>query len=145
MDFRFKLKKIKPLLTITQHELVGIDFSGNNLKLAHIRSSRTKSEVVNLLSKDISGLTDEQIAKIIISLFGELKLKNPDIISIIPSPLVITKNIEIPSADPQEIREIVNLQAGRHTPYSREEIIVDFLNVGTYKNNYGCKDLSGHP
>lgn len=131
-----KIKKIKNLFSITQHELVGIDFSGNNLKLAQIRSSRTKSEVVNLLSKDISGLSDEQIAKIIVNALSELKINNPDIVSITPSPLVITKNIEIPSADPKEIRQIVNLQAGRHTPYSREEIIVDFLNVGNYKANY---------
>lgn len=134
--FKFDLKKLKPLLKIAQHELVGIDFSGNNLKLAQIRSSRIKSEVINVLSKDINGLTDEQIAKIIITALDELKLKNPDIVGIVPSTVVITKNIEIPSVDPQEIREIVSLQAGRHTPYSREEIIVDFLDIGSYKNNY---------
>ncbi len=36
----------------------------------------------------------------------------------------------------QEIREIVDLQAGRHTPYSREEIVIDYINIGAYRENY---------
>ncbi|MFA5060346.1 MAG: PilN domain-containing protein, partial [Candidatus Omnitrophota bacterium] len=48
----------------------------------------------------------------------------------------ITKNIEIPSLDPNEIKSIIDLQAGRHTPYSREEIIIDYVNIGVYQRNY---------
>jgi type IV pilus assembly protein PilM len=119
-----------------RNELVGIDFSGNNLKFAHARISSNKREVINLSSRDISGLADADISKVIRSGYGELGAKNPQIINIIPPHLVITKNIEIPSVNEKEIREIINLQAGRHTPYSREEIIVDYIDIGTYKNSY---------
>ena len=30
----------------------------------------------------------------------------------------------------------IDLQAGRHTPFSREEILMDYLNIGTYRKNY---------
>ena len=34
------------------------------------------------------------------------------------------------------LKEIIDLQAGRHTPYSREEIIIDYINIGTFRENY---------
>ncbi|MBU2102272.1 MAG: pilus assembly protein PilM [Candidatus Omnitrophota bacterium] len=117
-------------------ELVGVDLSASHLKLSCVRYSPTKAEVVNLVSRSIGGLTDPDIAKVVNSAFHSLHLKRPTIVVTLPSSLVITKNIEIPSSNPKEIREIINLQAGRHTPYSREEIIVDYLDIGTYKHSY---------
>ena len=130
------IKKFARFPGVSNHDLVGIDFSSNNLKLVHTRGSLNKKELVNILSRSISGLSDDDIAKVINASFSELRLKSYSIIDIIPSHLVITKNIEIPSVDPQEIREIINLQAGRHTPYSREDIIVGYIEIGTYKNSY---------
>lgn len=117
-------------------ELVGIDFSNNNLKVAYVKVSASKREVVSLLNRNISGLDDADISKVIRTCFDELKVKNPAIINNTPTHLAITKNIEIPSLDHREIKEIINLQADRHTPYSREEIITDYIDVGTYKQSY---------
>jgi len=117
-------------------EFIGVDFNSNTLKLAYLRPFYNKMEVSRLLTWNINGAGDADISKLLRGAFVDLKLKNPHVINIVPSNLVITKNIEIPSNDPDEIREIINLQAGRHTPYSREEIVVDYVNIGTYKNNY---------
>lgn len=134
--FGIDIKKLNPVSGMVNRELVGIDFSGDTLKFAHLRVSPNKREIVNLLNRNISGLSEDDISKIIGTTFRELKAKNPEIINTIPSHLVITKNIEIPSVDPKEIKEIINLQAGRHTPYSREEVIVDYIDIGTYKHSY---------
>ena len=134
--FGIDIKKIAHLPNIGNMDLVGIDLSSNNLKIAHVSSSLNKKELVSISSRNISGLSDDDISKIIGVSFNELGVKKSSIVNIIPSHLVITKNIEIPSTDPQEIKEIINLQAGRHTPYSREEIIVDYIEIGTYKNSY---------
>lgn len=134
--FGIDIKKLNPVSGMVNGELVGIDFSGDTLKLAHLRVSPNKKEIVNLLNRNISGLPEDDISKIIGTTFLELKTKNPKIINTIPSHLVITKNIEIPSVDPREIKEIISLQAGRHTPYSREEIIVDYIDIDTYKHSY---------
>lgn len=117
-------------------DLISIGFSGSALKICHIKSSANHKEVANFLTRNISGLADADISKVIQATVSELKAKKPHIINVIPAHLVISKNIEVPSVDPDEIREIINLQASRHTPYSREEIIVDYINIGTYKNNY---------
>ena len=130
------IKKLNPFSSGISNELVAIDFSANSLNIVQVRVSLNKREVVNLFNRTISSLSDEDIVKMLKGVFLERKPKAAKIVSIIPSHLAITKNIEIPSADPREIREIISLQAGRHTPYSREEIIIDHIEIGTYKNSY---------
>ena len=132
----FLRRRINPLSAVTSRDVIGIDFGGNNLKLIHVRLSPNKAEIINLLTRSIAALADADISKVISSSFQALNVKNPYIVSAITSNLTITKNIEIPSIDPKEIREIINLQAGRHTPYSRDEIVIDYIDVGTYKNTY---------
>ncbi|MFH0838763.1 MAG: pilus assembly protein PilM [Candidatus Omnitrophota bacterium] len=134
--FKTGIKKITPFSGIASHDLVGLDFGSYSLKFVHARSYPGKKEILNLLHRPIGGLSDEDIVKTVQASFSELKVKNPSIINVIPSHVVITKNIEIPSADPKEIREIIDLQAGRHTPYSRDEIIIDYINIGTFKHSY---------
>ena len=134
--FGIKKYRINPLSGKSRRDLVGIGFGGNNLKLAHLSVSSNKTEVLGLVSRNIAGLADADISKLIASSFQGLGAKNPYIVSAVTSNLAITKNIEIPSIDPKEIGEIINLQAGRHTPYSREEIVIDYLDAGVHKNTY---------
>jgi len=53
-----------------------------------------------------------------------------------PSPLTTTRVFSVPSADWREIRDIVDLQAEKHTPYSKEEILTDFSIVETDASGY---------
>lgn len=116
-------------------DAVGLELAGNNLKLVHL--SAAKNAVVGLISKDIEGLSDDDISQFIIDILStDFKLKKPGVIISIPSHLVTTKNIELPSSDPKEIEEIITLQAGRHTPYSKEEIILDYIITGRYREKY---------
>jgi len=134
--FKLNIGKLSALSGITDRDLVGVNLSGNILKVAHIKFSPNKKEVVDLLSRDITGMTDIDISKAIQDSVSGFKANRVDIIDIIPSHLIITKNIEIPSTQENEIKEIVRLQAGRHTPYSREEIIIDYIEIGTYRHSY---------
>jgi len=130
------MKKNTPFSKINSRELVGIDLSGNSLKIACLNAGSAKKEISSLLSRNIDGVSDEHISKIIGASLEGMKLKSPQVVITIPSHSVITKNIEIPSTDPKEIKDIISLQAERHTPYTREEIIVDYLDLGSYKRSY---------
>ncbi|MCQ9205509.1 MAG: pilus assembly protein PilM [Omnitrophica bacterium] len=134
--FGKKKKIIKASFQMSSKDIIGINISGNSLKLAHLKNIHRRPEIVNIFRKDITGLSDENISEAIASCFSQQNLKTVNIIAIIPSQLVITKNIEVPSRNPQEIKDIIGLQAGRHTPYSREEVIIDYIDIGTYKDNY---------
>lgn len=130
------MKKFSSFPRIGNKELLGFELSGINLKIVHLGFGLNKPEVLNICQRPIGALSDEDIAKAIRSCLLELKVKKALPALIIPSHLIITKNIEVPSSDPKEIKEIINLQAGRHTPYAREEIIVDYIEIGTYKGSY---------
>ena len=109
-------------------DVVCISLSGDNLKLAYAKISPTRKEIVDLVSYEIQGLSDEEITKSLNSSFRSLKLVSPEVIIVVPAHATIAKNIEIPSLNVLEIKEIIELQAGRHTPYAREEIIIDYIN-----------------
>lgn len=55
---------------------------------------------------------------------------------VVPRQFVTIRNLELPSVDKKEIREIVDLQASKQTPYSREEIIFGFKARKSAKNGY---------
>lgn len=133
---KFKIKKFSAMPKLGSRDLVGLDLSSSHLKITHAAVALNKFEVIKLISRNISGLSDEELIKAVRESMRELQVNNPFFCVVIPSHLVITKNIEIPSTETREIKEIISLQAGRHTPYSREEIIVDFVEIGTYKNSY---------
>lgn len=46
-----------------------------------------------------------------------------DMILVVPRNKVIVKFLDLPTADPKEIQGIVDIQAGRLTPFSKEEVI----------------------
>src|SRR3989338_4580920 len=135
MDFR-KIFSLSDFVKISVREQIGIDLSGNHFRLARVIVRSNRKELVDVVYRDTTGLSDEDISLVVKSVLGAMNIKNPEILIAVPSHLVITKNIEIPSINHQEITTIVNLQAVRHTPYSREEIIVDYIHIGTYKETY---------
>src|SRR5262249_9643954 len=56
--------------------------------------------------------------------------RKASIICEVPASAATAKTIEVPSSDPEEIKSIINLQASRHTPYSREEVLISYINLG---------------
>ena len=131
-----KMINIGEIFKGTQEDFLGVEFCSDSLRIAYVKSSSSKKEVVSILSKDLQGLSEQETAVFISQQVQALRIRNPRVIYIMPSHMVITKNIEVPSQDSKEIEDIINLQASRHTPYGREEIIVDYINIGTYRRNY---------
>ncbi|MFH1062065.1 MAG: pilus assembly protein PilM [Candidatus Omnitrophota bacterium] len=117
-------------------DIIGIDFSADQLTISQLKISSKDRSFINLAQYPIAGANEDEIAQMIIKAFKDLNIKNPYVINVIPLHLTITKNLEIPSLDVKEIKEIIDLQSGRQTPYAREEIIVDYINIGTYRQSY---------
>jgi Tfp pilus assembly PilM family ATPase len=79
--------------------------------------------------------TAEQAAKSVKSLLSSFKRDIPAM-CLLPASAATAKLIEVPSSDPDEIKSIINLQASRHTPYAREEVLISYINLGmTVANN----------
>jgi len=106
------------------------------LKLALIKTVQQDVQVNRLATLYIQGLSDQDITSKVRSSLSEFGIGKADTICALSPNATTTKNIEIPSVDSQEIKSIIDLQAGRHTPFSREEIIIGYINFGVYQKNY---------
>lgn len=119
-----------------QKDIIGIDFSADELTISQMQDTGKTREFVNLAQYTIAKASEDEIAQMIVKAFSDFNIKNPYVVNVVPLHLTITKNLEIPSLDVSEIKEIIDLQSGRQTPYAREEIIVDYINIGTYRKSY---------
>jgi len=117
-------------------DAIGIQIGGGGLRIVYTRQAGLRKEILDVYGYDVGGLKEDDVADRIKMFLKGIKAKNAYAVLVVPSHLAITKNIEIPSQDPKEIADIMNLQAARHTPYAREEIIIDYKTIGTYRANY---------
>jgi len=115
-----------------------ICFSLNDefLKIVHTRGIDAKAKVLHLNCLNVKGVSQEELPKLISNAVKKLPLKKSNLALMVPAGVVTSKNIEIPSVDEDEIYSIVDLQAARHTPFSREEIEIGFINIGVYNKNF---------
>lgn len=117
-------------------EMLSVEIGGEHLKLAHLRKSATGFEVLNLVSKDIRTIPDDEMVGFIQNYLAEHKITTKKAITFVSPRYTINKTIELPSTNPTEINEIIKLQASRHTPYAREEIVLDHIPIGVFKGGY---------
>lgn len=78
----------------------------------------------------------EPVAEALAKAFKNLKLSKQGIIVCIPRHLVTIRILEFPSIDLKEIGDMVNLQVGKQTPYSREEIIFTYRPIYVVRDGY---------
>jgi len=116
--------------------LLAVELDSANLIISYGKMSKDKFDLENIAIFDITQNNSDEIALKIKQTIAVFKIKNTQVVNIIPNQYVITKNIEIPSIDPNEIKEIIDLQAGRHTPYSRNEIVMDYSEIGVIHGRY---------
>ncbi|MGE0269552.1 MAG: pilus assembly protein PilM [Candidatus Omnitrophota bacterium] len=115
-----------------------ICFSLNDeaLKIVHVKGQGISAKVVQVIHRNVSGISDVEMIRVIETSVKGLPVKTANIFAVTPPSITTTKNIEIPSTNENEIQSIVSLQASRHTPFSREEIQIGYVNIGVHKGNY---------
>ncbi len=119
-----------------EQEYISVSLNEDSIKVVHLMVSDSVKKLINVAKRDLKGISEEELPKVIQSFLTTINLRKAKVIVVVPSNMVTTKNIEVPSRDPAEIKSIINLQAGRHTPYSREEVLVSYITIGIYQSNY---------
>lgn len=66
----------------------------------------------------------------------DLKLGREPVVLVLPRHMVTVRILKLPSTDPAEIADMVDLQIGRQSPYSRDEILVDYRILGVEPEGY---------
>lgn len=119
-----------------QTDVAAVEMDDMYLKMAHGTRSGGRTTISKVRTLYGRTLSDEEISSSISQFFQDVKFSRGEIISVIPSRFGIYKNVEIPSVDKEEIRQIVDLQAGAHTPYPKNEIIIEHIDVGVFHERY---------
>jgi Tfp pilus assembly PilM family ATPase len=112
-----------------------IETGGDWLKIAEIQPCGKGIAVSKLhLEKvgDDAGLASRALAQAC----RTLKLDRSSVVACLPRQMVNIRMLELPSADPAEIEDMVELQVGKQTPYSRDEIVYDYRILGSWKPGY---------
>ena len=117
-------------------ETVHVYLDETSLKIARVKIASGKKTVAGFYAKSISGLPLEKVAAELITGILALRSKVRQLHLVLASKYAITKNIEVPSLNDEEIESIIRLQAVRHTPYSREEVIVGHINLEVLLERY---------
>lgn len=117
-----------------EHVCVSLD--DELLRVIQIKGSGSSAKVTNIVTRSTQGVSDQELPRLVQSALTGFNIKSSNISLIAPANSITTKNIEVPSKNADEIKSIVNLQASRHTPYSKDEIQVGYVNIGLSQGSY---------
>jgi Tfp pilus assembly PilM family ATPase len=115
---------------------VAINIGTTDVKWVLARENQGQVTIEQLRCRKLTGSVDTEVSNFLSACFDEFRSVKREAICCISSNAFISKNVDMPSNDPQEINKIVNLHAGRYTPYAREEIIIDYLSSQAPEQHY---------
>ncbi len=122
-----------------------LEISSGWLKVVQAESfvnSRTIKKVVVEEAEILRSSQDDKISERIKSLFKELKIDLDSLIVVVPHQAAAIRNLELPSIDPAEIKNMVELQIGKLTPFAKDEIIYDYQILSTNAEGYSAVMLA---
>lgn len=112
------------------NRLISVAVSPTLVKVAVVKASGAVEKVVRqAVDKDSAAGVLKQIVSPFLS-------KGTGLLCVIPGDVVTTKNLEVPSVDTDEIESILSLQAVRHTPLGKDEILTSYVKIGSPKPNF---------
>jgi len=130
------IKKLAfPFRINRQRTVVALESSGEYLKMAQVTSSAGGKKLVKLVAR--TAVLQEDMSKMLVDLVNEgLIPAESDVLISTPRNLVTVRNLQLPTTDPQELKEMINLQAVKQTPFLKDEIIADFQVVQSSPEGY---------
>ncbi len=129
MNFKKLLQKQEQVTTVFQ-------LDSNWLRLIQVKTLKHEKKISMIKAVEITSLTDESIALKISSLASELEINSRYLILSIPRHFTTTRNLDLPSANPLEIKDMIELQIGKQTPYASDEVIKDYQILGSNADGY---------
>lgn len=127
--------KINPRAVKAGRNILAVEMGGDWFKLLHVTRTAAGPKVSRLVLKpvgDMAGLSGSAFRKAC-SLDA---LQGMPVVACIPRQMVNVRLFDLPSGDPQEIADMIDLQIARQTPYSREEIVHDYRLMGAERAGY---------
>lgn len=109
---------------------VAVELSERWLKILVGKPSVRGTQASQCLVKPIQGLADEQVTQVVSATLKELKLKPRSVMLCLPRNLVTVRNLHLPSQEPKEIAQMIDLNIVRMVPYRKEEVVSSYRLLG---------------
>jgi Tfp pilus assembly PilM family ATPase len=109
---------------------------GHWLKLIIAEGPRNARAIVKVLACPVQGANPDEIQQRVRQVCAAEQAEARDVLLANPTHLCTIRIFALPSTDPKEIRDIVELQAEKHTPYAKNEILTDFLILERERSGY---------
>lgn len=116
--------------------LTVISLDGQWLKLLHAEGPPRGRRITKLLACPVQGSNPDDILQQLKKACAAEDVAPKDVLIATPTHLSTTRLFSLPSTDPKEIRDIVDLQAEKHTPYAKEEVLTDFKVIERDRSGY---------
>ena len=113
-----------------------LEVDGDWLKIVQVKPSGKESKITKIVVEKMPPASDDKASDSVTTLLKELKI-NPNLLTVsIPHQLVVIKNLELPSVNPIEVKDMVELQIGKQTPFTKDEIIYDYEIISANAEGY---------
>lgn len=136
MSTKDKAGKSRP-----RKNVVAVEIGKDWLKIVQSEPARKGVSISKLHLERIAD-DDPSLADAISSVVRDLKFPKIPVIACLPRHTVTVRILKLPSTDPAEVADMVELQVGKQTPYSREEILSDYRVIGVGREGYTCVMLA---
>lgn len=107
----------------------------DRIKIIQVTRDSSGICVTRLLVKTFDTVDDEFMSNLSAEV-RKLRLGNAPVIACLPRQVVNVRLFEVPSTEPDEIAGMVELQVGKQTPYSRDEIVADYRTMGAGRDGH---------
>ncbi|MDD5428363.1 MAG: pilus assembly protein PilM [Candidatus Omnitrophica bacterium] len=118
-----------------QKPSVVVEIGNDWIKIAEIARSSSGVEISKLSLLKLAQIKDN-ISTAIANIFRESGLERQHVTLCIPRHLMTVRVLDLPSVDLKEINDMINLQVGKQTPYSKDEIISAHKIIYSEKEGY---------
>ncbi len=116
---------------------LGIEINKGLLKLVAATVRGRDIQVIKHVVKDLATFSESQISSFITDTLTKWQVKVNSASVSIPRNMVTLRNLHLPSQDPSEINQMVQLHIGKIVPYAKEEMIYSYRLGGADEMGYG--------
>lgn len=113
-----------------------LEIDSDWIKIVQAQSFGKVRKISNVIVEKITPFVDDETPDRLSALLKELKINQNFLTVSIPHQLAVIKNLELPSVNPVEVKDMVELQIGKQTPFTKEEIIYDYAIADTNAEGY---------
>lgn len=130
---------MKSKVSYSKKPVLAIELDDYNLKIVQACMAPKGWSIDKFTVEDIAGKSDDEISAVIKSSLNNLKVKHDGVTLIIPRSLATVRYLQLPTNNPNELRDMIDIQVVRQIPYTKEEMVYDYHISGLTEE--GCTKI----